>query len=476
MNLLPHVVAEIALGGGLTAVSGALALQTRGKRQAVRGLQAAEGRASEAEAATEREVSEIRRQAADEQKGVQEQLVMNWQWFEASRQELRHLVEQRLPAVVDAEARRHPGIIVPGLANPVLAGTEFEKFHQAVVEMVCGAVAETREGIGRSARAGLRGTADEVQTFLTKLQMRIDEELDKHSQASTYHQSLTDIDHFATRSLHMLQRLRILAGSWPGTQRANATFREIIESARGRIGPYDRVNYTYLPDVGEKYVEGWVVEPIAVALAELMINATTYSSDEVAVYVQPVQVGYRIVVEDAGLGMNSFQIADAERLLSQKVLLDVTCLEDERKLGFAVIGRLAHDYKFRVDVGGPSASGGVKAGLLVPSALMGEPPKAAEPEHAPAPRSAPVAAPEPEAPPQPPVEAPGVPVPLTTVSGLPKRRPRKLMRPPQAPTQEALTDSADPEALTAGFNSLNQAFRTGYAATDTDTDTEGPQQ
>ncbi|MFI0219786.1 hypothetical protein [Streptomyces lydicus] len=49
------------------------------------------------------------------------------------------------------------------------------------------------------------------------------------------------------------------------------------------------MNYTYLPDVGKKYVEGRVVEPIAVALAELMINATTYSSDEVTVYVQQVQ-------------------------------------------------------------------------------------------------------------------------------------------------------------------------------------------
>ncbi|WP_051842879.1 MULTISPECIES: sensor histidine kinase [Streptomyces] len=469
MNLFPHVVAEIALGGGLTAVSGALVLQTRGKRQAIRGRLAAEERAAKAEAATDQRVGEVRRQAAAKQEALQEQLTTNWHWYEAVREEFHHLVEQRLPAVLDVEARRHPGVLVPGLASEMLSGTEFDKFHQAVVEMVRETVTVTREGIGRSARAGVRGTADEVQTFLTKLQMKIDEELGKHSQASAYHQSLIEIDHFATRALHMVQRLRILAGSWPGTQRANATFREIIESARGRIGPYDRVNYTYLPDVGEQYVEGRVVEPIAVALAELMINATTYSSDEVTVYVQRVQAGYRIVVEDTGLGMNPYQLADAERLLSHKVLLDAAGLEDERKLGFAVIGRLSYDYKFRVDVGAPSASGGVKAVLLVPSALMGEPPKTVEPEHAPVAPSAPVAAlaaPAPEPPAHPPVEATARPAPRTTVSGLPKRTPRNLMPPPQGPTQEALTDSADPDALTAGFDSLNQAFRTGYEATE----------
>ncbi|WP_394426542.1 histidine kinase [Streptomyces sp. SGAir0957] len=471
MNFLPHVVTEIALGGGLTVASGALALQVRGKRQAIQGRLAAERRVTEAGDAADRKVKEVRQQAAAVQETLQEQLATNWSWYEAAREEFHHLVEHRLPAIVDAEARRHPGITVPGLANEMLAGTEFDKLHQAVVEMVCDAVAVTREGIGRSARAGVRGTADEVQTFLTKLQMKIDEELGKHSQASTYHQSLIEIDHFATRALHMVQRLRILAGSWPGTQRANATFREIVESARGRIGPYDRVNYTYLPDVGEKYVEGRVVEPIAVALAELMINATTYSSDEVTVYVQQVQAGYRIVVEDTGLGMNASQLGDAERMLYHRALLDVSGLEDERKLGFAVIGRLAHDYKFQVDVGAPSASGGVKAALLVPRALMGEPPQTSEPEHAqvaPSARFAAPTVPAPERPAHAPAEATAPRAPRTTVSGLPKRTPQNLTPIPQGPTQEALTDSADPEALTSGFDGMSQAFRTGYEATDTE--------
>lgn len=462
----PHVVVEIVLGSGLAAASGALVAQTRGKRKAIKENAAVEERITKAKAAG----SEGRKRAAAEQSKLRNQLAMNWKWYKASSDELRHLVEQRLPALLNSEARRHPGVVVPGLANPLLSGTEFEKLHQAAVDLLREAVVATREGIGRSARAGVRGAADEAQTFLTKLQMKIDEELSKHPQASAFHQSLIEIDHFATRGLHMLQRLRILAGSWPGTQRANATFREIIESARGRIGPYDRVNYTYLPDIGELYVEGRVVEPIAVALAELMINATTYSSGDVTVYVQRVQAGYRIVVEDTGLGMNPFQLADAERLLSQSTLLDVTSLEDERKLGFAVIGRLAHDFRFRVDVGGPSASGGVKAVLLVPSGLMGEPPVASVPDEAPRNCSAPALSAEVLASPQ--MEAPGASTQRTTVSGLPKRQPRHLMPSPQGPTQEALTESADPEVLSAGFDNLHQAFRTGYAVTDT----EGHQQ
>ncbi|NBE97236.1 hypothetical protein FE391_25940 [Nonomuraea sp. KC401] len=112
--------------------------------------------------------------------------------------------------------------------------------------------------MGSAARAGVRGVTDEAQMFLTRLQLEIDEELREFPRASVYHRSLVDIDHLATQALHSVQRLRLLAGSWPGIQRADCTFREIIESARGRIGPHNRVEYTYLPEAGETRVEGRV--------------------------------------------------------------------------------------------------------------------------------------------------------------------------------------------------------------------------
>ncbi|AQW48422.1 ATP-binding protein [Streptomyces violaceusniger] len=439
-----HVLVEALLVGGLATTAVALIQERRTKGYLMR-----------ARGSTEREASRLR-DLADQ----------NWHMFAAAVSETRNLVEHRLPAVIDTEARGFPGVVVPTLVEPDLKGTSIESSHSAIQDLIREAVEATRTSIGRASRAGVRGVTDEAQTFLARLQMKIDEELDKYPQASSYHQSLTDIDHFATRALHMLQRLRILAGSWPGVQRANCTFREIIESARGRIDPYNRVFYTYLPQTAELFVEGRVVEPITVTLAELLSNATSYSSDRVTVYVQEVQAGYSIVVEDTGLGMNAFQRAAAERLFSNGAVLDTTNLGDEHQLGFAVVGRLANDYGFRVDVSAPSAGGGVKATLFVPRALIGD-------------------APEEEFEVQStsnsineyldrPSEAPGESPPAATVSGLPKRQRR---RPAAAfadgTPQEAAAHADDLSTVTSGFDQLRRAFSAGYA-NDTDSEENHP--
>ncbi|MBG0822234.1 sensor histidine kinase [Planomonospora sp. ID91781] len=494
--MIEHVVAEVLLSGGLAAACGALAVRTRGRNAAVRARHAAEDEVVKARIEAARDLEKAQLLFAQDTEELRRQITVNAEWYQTALEETRHLVGQRLPALLDAETRSGSDVVVPGLLHPLLKGTPFEELHQAVEDLVREALQNARAGVGRAARAGVRGMADEAQAFLTRLQIKIDEELDRHPAASAYHQSLIDIDHVATRSLHTVQRLRILTGSWPGTQRADCTFREIVESARGRIGPYDRVDHTYLPEVGELFVEGRVVEPIVVALTELLANATDYSSDPVSVYVQRVQAGYRIVVEDTGLGMNHFQRTAAERLLSHRAVFDVTTLEDERKLGFAVIGRLTHDYGFRVDVSAPSAGGGVKAVLVVPDGLMSR--SAAQAGTRTASREAPAVPPAGGsdapglpggAPPDPPaaeassgqagpvaaeLTEPTGPaeaaVPLTTALGLPKRQPRDpgAAPRPSLPSQEALTDSGDPAALAEGFEQMRRALSEGYGDSDTD--------
>ncbi|MBG0817563.1 ATP-binding protein [Planomonospora sp. ID82291] len=509
--MIEHVVAEVLLSSGLAAACGALVVRTRGRNAAVRARRTAEDEVVKARIEAARDLEKAQLRFAQDTEELRRQITVNAEWYQTALEETRHLVGQRLPAALDAEARSGSDAVVPGLLHPLLKGTPFEELHQAAEDLLREALQSTRAGVGRAARAGVRGMADEAQAFLTRLQIKIDEELDRHPAASAYHQSLIDIDHVATRSLHAVQRLRILTGSWPGTQRADCTFREIVESARGRIGPYDRVEHTYLPEVGELFVEGRVVEPIVVALTELLANATDYSSDPVGVYVQRVQAGYRIVVEDTGLGMNHFQRTAAERMLAHRAVFDVTTLEDERRLGFAVIGRLTHDYGFRVDVSAPSAGGGVKAVLVVPDDLMSR--SAAEAPSPPAAREAP------SAPPAGPLGVPGVPgvpglpdtaglpdtvglpgalagsaagaaptagsasaehtghpgpaeadLPLTTVLGLPKRQPKdpRAAPRPSSPSQEALTDSGDPAALAEGFEQMRRALSAGYGDSDTD--------
>ncbi|MBQ0888678.1 MULTISPECIES: ATP-binding protein [unclassified Streptomyces] len=292
--------------------------------------------------------------------------------------EIRHFAEVAMPAMVDVLARGHRGVPVPGLSQEELAGTVVDHAHQAVRRLLQEAVAVTREQIGRTARSAVRDMIDEAQTGLQRCQMRVIEEMERHPDGTSYHQSLMGIDHLVTQSLHTLQRMRILTGSWPGLQRADCTVREIVESARGRISDYLRVSYTYEPRTGETWLEGRVVEPVTVALTELLSNAAAFSDGKVFVEVQAFQTGYCIVVDDGGLNMNPFQRESAARQLGQREVLDVTTVQDTGQLGFAVIGRLASDYGFSADVTSTSPYGGVRAVLRIPLELFGRGPTAEE--------------------------------------------------------------------------------------------------
>ncbi|WP_219515323.1 ATP-binding protein [Nonomuraea ceibae] len=404
--------------------------------------------------------AEQAREAAEKEKEqALQQANANLQWYNAAVAETGRLVE-RLNAVADAEVRGYSDVVVPGLLHPQFAGTPLSDHIAGAEELLREAVHATRADVSGAARAGVRGMAEEVQMYLARLQMSINEALDLPP-GTDPHRSLVEMDAHATWALHAVQRLRILAGSWPGVQRADCTFREIVESARGRIPAYDRVDYTYVPDVGERWVEGRVVEPITVALAELLANATSYTGDRVSVYVREVPKGFCVVIDDKGAGLNSFQLAEAERLLSRQTTLDAANLADERKLGFAIIGTLAHDYGFHVDVSAPSPSGGVQASCLVPHHLMSAAPGIAAP-------------PRETAPPQPALHA--APAPVTTSHGLPKRERRHAVAPLSAqPTQQSITDTRAPEDVAADLGKLSELLSTGLA-TGRDNDAEGHSQ
>nr|WP_024127607.1 HAMP domain-containing histidine kinase [Streptomyces sp. F12]AHE40371.1 Sensor histidine kinase [Streptomyces sp. F12] len=341
----PQVTVTALLGAGFLTTSAGLIAQSRGKR-----LLAARAASLEE-----------RRDAAAAHAS-------------ALLAEVEHFAQATVPALVDVLARGHRGVRVPGLSQAQLAGTPVDQAHQAVARQLQEAITLTREQIGRAARSSVRDIIDEAQTRLHRCQLMVVQEMDRHPDGTVYHQSLMSLDHLVTQAAHTLQRTRILTGSWPGLQRADCTFREVVESARGRISDYLRVAYTYEPRTGETWLEGRVVEPVTVALTELLSNATAYSDGKVYVEVQPFQTGFCIVVDDGGVGMNDFQRREAARQLTQHEVLDVTTVRDTGQLGFAVIGRLAGEYGFAADVTSTSPYGGVRAVLRVPRDLFGNGP------------------------------------------------------------------------------------------------------
>jgi hypothetical protein len=399
--------------------------------------------------------------------------------------ELAHLVERRLPAVAD-QVRGVPEVTVPGPVHREAEGTEIAVYLDAAEQRVREAATAVREQVAGSARAGVRAVAEELQAQVARAQRDIDRAMD--NQPSNVVRLLTPLDHSITMAGHSAQRLRVLCDSWPGAQRADCTVAEIMDGARGRILHYEKIEYTYVPSTGDVWVQGRVVEPLIMAVAELLDNATAYSGDTVVVFAEYVAGGLRIVVEDLGLGMNAFQREEAESALAEGGSLDVTRLADERKLGFRVIGRLAATYGLRVGLS-PSASGGVRAALLVPHGLLVD--ETVEPFSAaaayddsgfadsvlvPAARYAAVAvASSPPAAAAPVLSAGPASSALPASSsdraaasasslGLPKRQPRVPQAARFRPSQEAVTEQGDPEVLAAEFDRLRIALQEGYTS------------
>ncbi|MCX4826149.1 histidine kinase [Streptomyces sp. NBC_01142] len=425
----PFVTATALLSGGFAATSMGLIVQARSKRALTARI-----------------------------KPLEEQRDTALEYARAVEAESKHFAEVRMPALVDALARGHRGVPVPGLSQDRLSGSPIDYGHQVVMGLLQEALTIAREQIGLAARSSVRDIIDEAQTHLHRCQLNVVQEMDRYPEGTAYHQSLMGFDHLVTQALHMLQRTRILTGSWPGLQRADCTFGEVVESARGRINAYLRVNYTYEPGSGESWLEGRVVEPVTVTLTELLSNATSYSDGKVFVEVQAFQTGYCIVVDDGGLNMNAYQREEAARQLSQRTVLDVTALQDTRQLGFAVIGRLAGEYGFAADVTSTSPYGGVRAVLRIPRDLFGHGPTEEETEaerRAAASRAAGHATAA-----EPPTGSDHADSPGERPGGtvLPQRR-RRSPRPAAPIDTSTPAPADDPEAFSQGFAHLAETIR-----------------
>lgn len=458
------------VGGSLTAATAAVAgfaVQIRARRRAERSTAKAQREAEamgEALAAAQRECA-AQRARADQASAAADRAdahaAEQGQWLAALAAELEYAAKVRLPTVVDIAARGHHDAVVPGLLEPRFEGTETAALLDAMAALVREAAQVVGERIGDAARTGVGAVAADAQAYLIRLQNHIDEELNRHLDNAPYQQSLVRIDQQAALAVHRLQRLRILAGSWPGLQRDNCPLSTVIEGARGRVADFERVRYTYEPESGEQHIEGRVVEPVALVLAELMANATACSTGPVLVYIQRVQNGWCVLVDDGGVNMNAAQRAKARAVLEGSALLDVTTVPDARSLGYAVVGRLAHTYGFRVSIDAPSDMGGVKATVFIPNALTADGPTAAA---GPAPRarrteSAPEPAPPAAAGAGPGPSAEAAPVTTTTAAGLPKRQPSRTAPAAAAGGWRAVTDDANPDEVAAGFAQRAAIFK-----------------
>jgi hypothetical protein len=140
----------------------------------------------------------------------------------------------------------------------------------------------------------------------------------------------------------------------------------ILRGAMGRIKAYQRVR---VHSISTAAVVGYAAEGVMHALAELIDNATSFSppSEEVHLYVEEVQAGVVITIEDGGLVMSPAALSRAERAVSSEPL-DLTSLSGTR-LGLAVVGCLARKHGLSVFFR-PSSRGGTGVVIMIPRQLI----------------------------------------------------------------------------------------------------------
>ncbi|MEN8654216.1 ATP-binding protein [Streptomyces sp. 21So2-11] len=328
-----------------------------------------------------------------------------------------------------------------------------EHYAESVQEAKERAEDDTKTAL-KSAMRTLQGLASEQQLAISKLQGKYGDQ--------QILQDLLDIDHMNSQFARRAQSIAVLCDGWLGRQRTAASLYDVVRSAKGRIRHFARVEIRTQSNFA---IVSKAVEPVALTLAELLDNATSYSSPEtmIEINIRPVPKGVCIIVDDAGVGMNEEEKSRAAKLLSSERSPGVSGLGNPPQFGFTVIGVLAARYGFSVSVDSTSPYGGVRAVVLLPDELLTAMP---EPEHRP---EAPVRKREvrevKENPPMgefsaPAVESEEIPVAAaTTFGGLPKRRRRGAIS--IVPTADTADTDAAPARSTEQIASVMGAFQRG---------------
>lgn len=285
-------------------------------------------------------------------------------------EEMGHLASVRLPAVLEDVA---PGE-APGLRHSSLASTAFAAQQRALLERVAAAVRAERTQAD-SARSAFLVMADRIQVMALAQQQDLDE-LERTTEDPQLMAGLMRADHATAQLARQAQTMTVLCGAWPGRQWPSAvSLHDVVRGAQSRVLEYQRVQ---VQGSRELSVEAPVVEALIHAVAELLDNAVRYSPPTVAVLVaiRPVHSGAVIEIDDGGLGMTEQALAEAEIRLSGDREAEGRGMGGSPQLGLAAVGRLASRYRFSVKLNSPSAYGGVRAVVLVPSALLADAPQA----------------------------------------------------------------------------------------------------
>jgi hypothetical protein len=147
----------------------------------------------------------------------------------------------------------------------------------------------------------------------------------------------------------------------------------MVRSAASETEQYTRVALGRMPRI---LVAGRAVADIIHLIAELLDNATSFSPPGARIEVRSNRVGKGVVleIEDQGLGIEPERLEELNEMLRSSAALGPQSQSQSQdwRLGLFVVTKLAHRHGITVTLV-ESSYGGVRAIVLIPTALLTEP-------------------------------------------------------------------------------------------------------
>ncbi|MDX3097285.1 nitrate- and nitrite sensing domain-containing protein [Streptomyces sp. ME01-24h] len=279
------------------------------------------------------------------------------------------VAEQRLPGLVDQLSRTDPGKVDTRVQTiPITSNDEIGEVARAFDQI-------HREAVRLAAeQALLRGNVNAIFTNLSRRnqgliqrQLTLITELENNEADPDQLQNLFQLDHLATRMRRNGENLLVLAGEEPGRRwNQPVPLVDVLRAAASEVEAYDRIELVGIP---ETEIHGTAVTDLVHLLAELLENATTFSSPQTRVRVTATRLpDGRVMVEihDKGIGLTAEDFADINHKLADPPTVDASI---SKRMGLFVVGRLADRHGIRVQLRPSGEQAGTTSLVMLPEPI-----------------------------------------------------------------------------------------------------------
>lgn len=279
------------------------------------------------------------------------------------------IAEQRLPSLVDQLSRTDPGRVDTRVEPiPINSQDEIGEVARAFDQV-------HREAVRLAAeQAMLRGNVNAIFTNLSRRnqsliegQLTLITDLENNEADPDQLESLFRLDHLATRMRRNGENLLVLAGEEPGRRwNQPVPLVDVLRAASSEVESYERIELSGVP---ETEIHGQSVTDLVHLLAELLENATTFSSPQTKVRVTATRLpDSRVMIEihDKGIGLTAEDFADINHKLANPPTVDAAV---SQRMGLFVVGRLSDRHGIRVQLRPSGEQAGTTSLVMLPDAI-----------------------------------------------------------------------------------------------------------